>query len=220
MNALGVIPAAGNAKRWGGYFKELLPLDGSYTFLDRAIRSMYEGGANKVVVISKPDKLATHAKHISARHGTAFYAVQREPELFGAIKEGLKFSQDLNFFAMPDTYYPLDVFMRSFSHADLHLGLFKTKMPERFGVLHKGKIIDKYFPFKKLCDETSIEFFAWGVLAWSNNVSEFWNNIHGATYTDALNLAMKTFTWDTFELDYYYDMASWDDYESFIQSSR
>ena len=35
-------------------------------------------------------------------------------------------------------------------------------------------------------------------------------------YTYALNLAMKEFGYETFSLNYYYDMATWQDYSRFV----
>ena len=56
MSILGIVPSAGEGTRWGGYFKELLPI-GYDTLLDRSISAMFAGGADKIVIVSKPDKL-------------------------------------------------------------------------------------------------------------------------------------------------------------------
>lgn len=214
MSILGIIPAAGEGKRWGGYFKELLPI-GYDTLLDRSISAMFAGGADKIAIVSKPDKITTHAKHLSKRNAdNIFFAIQNYmPELYGAVDAALPFSEDLNYFCMPDTYFPETAFKRDFSKADFHLGLFETTTPERFGVLYRGKVFDKQRGPKGVYE-------AWGVLVWSRKVSEFWYEIEPKNYTYAINLAMENFNWDTFELDYYYDMASWKDYEEFIKNGK
>lgn len=218
MSILGIIPAAGEGSRWGGYFKELLPVKDK-TLIDRSIVAMRMGGAKKIAVVSKPDKIATHSKYLSNRHSRIFYLIQsHKPELFGAVDEALNYAMDYDYtyFAMPDTYFPLFTFQRDFSHADFHLGLFLTQATERFGVLYNGVVVDK----QKFCkvDVFGQTFSAWGVLIWNKKVSKFWWEKEPKDYTDAINLAMKNFTWDTFYLDYYYDMASWKDYEEFIKS--
>jgi len=215
MNILGIVPAAGQGMRWGGYTKEFLP-QGDYTLIDRTITAMKAGGANRIAVVSTPDKLAIHGKHLSSRHLGVFLLVQHQlPELFGAIFEALPYSLDYNYFAMPDTVYPINAFMnRDWSHADIHLGLFETDKPERFGVMQRSKIIDKCGDLK------GGKFYAWGVLVWSKKVSNYWYRNSFTDYTDALNRTLENFVWDTFPLKYYYDMATWSDYKEFIQNAK
>ena len=44
-----------------------------------------------------------------------------------------------------------------------------------------------------------------------------WKNLDIDTYTTAINLAISTFGLNTFQMDYYFDLASWNDYTNLIK---
>ena len=210
---LGVIPSAGKGSRWGGYYKELLPIGNRRWLIDRAVHSMYFGGAEKVLVVSNPEKIGVHAKQLS-KYIKVFFSTQRlHRDVYGAVYESLGFAKDINLFAMPDTIYPADCFKRDFSSSYFWLGCFETDEPERFGVLYEDKIHDKCEDFKGTIQN------AWGVLVWHKKVADYWLSQDIKTNHDAINMAMKWFGYKTFKLDYYYDIMNWEKYVEFISKS-
>jgi dTDP-glucose pyrophosphorylase len=214
----GIIPAAGSGSRWGGFYKEFLPVGNGEWLINRNINAMKLGGADKIVVISSPEKISAHVSHITPKHDDISYVIQKgEKDIYSAIESALFLSGDWNLFAMPDTYYPLDIFSRVFKmypmsikhDYDFILGLFPTTNPERFGILKDGEIINKQELPPSL-------YNAWGTIVWSRRVAEFWKRTTPKSYTFAFNNAMKTFRWNIAVMDYYYDMATWEDYREFI----
>ena len=61
---------------------------------------------------------------------------------------------------------------------------------------------------------------AWGVLAWSRAVVEYWHKLDIQTYTEAINLAIGHFGLKTWELEWYYDNASLMDYMEYIRRGK
>jgi len=219
VNILGIVPVAGEGSRWGGYFKELLPCGNREWLLDRTIKSMKCGGAQKICVITSISKITTHISHIGEKNEGIFYVIQRgKNDIWSAIAESLPFAEDLNLFAMPDTYFPILTFDRSFvihkngKLVDFHIGTLETKNPERFGVIIDGKIVNK----SKDLPRGRI-YSAWGTLVWTRKVAEFWLENSPQSYTDAINSAMDKFNWKSYRMEYYYDMAEWKDYRRFIE---
>jgi dTDP-glucose pyrophosphorylase len=211
MNILGVIPAAGEGSRWGGYYKELLPIGNRGWMLDRIITCM--NNAQNILIVSSKNKINAHVQHLES-HGftNILYTIQRRTDLdiFGAIYESLKIPGDYNLFAMPDTYIPENTFQHHFDK-DFHVGVFKTTTPERFGVLSS----DRTFVNKQ--NLSGGQYLAWGTLVWSKRVAEFWRELKPLPdYTEAINLAIQEFGLNTFLMDYYYDLATWADYVEFI----
>jgi len=206
---LGIIPAGGKAERFGGCYKEMLPRGKDQLLLNRTVTALNFGGADRILVISSKEKIGLHANLLGAGFD---YQIKRDT-LWQSIMGSFPYKADWNLFAMPDTYYPQDIFDKSDMHkTDFNLGCFTTSRPARFGVIEDGQIIDKqHLP--------TGNYQAWGVLCWSKLVVDYWlNNLDKIkTYTDAFNLAMKHFGFTTCKLDYYFDMASWDDYKYFVQ---
>ena len=139
IDRLGVIPAAGTANRFGGVIKELLPLHDQVTLLKHTLNAMKVGRADVCLLITNRDKLQTHAKHLE--QWQIYYAVQfGGQDIWSAIVESLPLKAKQYLFAMPDTYYPLDVFSYHFD-ADFTINWFTTDKPERYGILTEQGII-------------------------------------------------------------------------------
>jgi dTDP-glucose pyrophosphorylase len=214
MSILGVIPAAGQGSRWGGFYKELLPCGNGDFLINHTIRTMTYGGADSILIVSNPTKISTHTTHLSdlGKLPLSYMMQKGENDIYSAIETTLPVAEELNYFAMPDTFLDYTTFTHDFDYADFYLGTFTTTTPERFGVLVEDQVVNKSDKLeeKELYD-------AWGVLVWTKDVADFWLNVEPQDYTDAINKAMKVFTWDTFPLSYYFDMASWEDYRRFLE---
>ncbi len=209
MFKLGVIPAAGKAERWGGGLKELLPIGDRAWLIDRTISAMRMGGADAILLVTNKEKIHVHADHLDGLDIPIFYVVQQgDNDIYSAIEESFAIKADHYLFAMPDTLYPLDAFKR-FSRESFNLGLHLTDKPERFGVFVDGLIVDK-------AELPQGHYEAWGVLSWSRDIVELWQMVHPENYTEAINRAIECHGRYTWKLDFYYDMASFEDYRDWM----
>jgi CTP:molybdopterin cytidylyltransferase MocA len=76
MTITGIIPAAGTGSRWGGYYKELLPTGHNEHLIDRAVLTCRVGGAERVVIITTPEKISAHASHFRYRDSDIIFKIQ------------------------------------------------------------------------------------------------------------------------------------------------
>jgi hypothetical protein len=215
MSKVGIIPAAGKAERWGGVIKELLPTGHDERLIDTAIMAMAFGGADRIIVVTSSEKIGPLAQYLDHRYDQLpiHYILQRgDNDIWSAIETSFDLAGDLNLFAMPDTIIPLASFLQPVNEFDFTFGTFKTRQPERFGVFHEGEIVNKDPGLP------AGTYDAWGVLAWSKRVVEFWQRKIWSDYTTGLNSAYQYFPAHIFGLDFYFDMASWADYQAFVAS--
>lgn len=198
---LGIIPAAGKAVRFGGIQKELLPISQNETLLSRTVRIL-KRYADEVVIITRPDK-----RHQEIEGSTYMNQIGNN-DIWSAIETGLQIEADKYYFAMPDTFIPVDAFTES---ERFGLGLFITNKPERFGVFRNGKIVNK---------QPGPTAFAWGVLSWTKRIRDYWLSEEIADYTDAINKAIMKFGYDTWPLEFYNDVSCFEDYKAFLRKER
>jgi len=207
IKSLSIIPAAGRAERFGGCMKELLPISDDMTLLKRQVGAMQVEGGSTVVITSER-KARSHREHL-VQHGEVLLREQGNLTLQGAwaaILEGLYFEAERYYYAYPDVYMPTD-WIADDTGQDFVIWVHYTDAPDRFGCLHHGQIHDKEF--------TSGMYTAYGALAWSKKVRDYWmDNIDNIkTHTDAFNMAMEEFGYICLSLDYYHDIASFKDYK-------
>ena len=204
MTSIGIIPAAGKATRFGGVLKELLPVPGGGTALGRAAESL---PVDQVVVVTNHAKILDHSRMVPG----AIFVIQEDTsqDIWGAMLAGMRIDADEYYFVMPDTVFPIDGVFQL--RHDFMMGIFATDTPERFGCIVDGRVINKSREVRKPAT-------AWGVLSWSSAVKYYWYTAFVETYTDAINKAMMKFGYDEYELDYYYDLASFGDYKEFLHA--
>jgi len=170
---------------------------------------MREASVDLILVVTSLPKLQAIATHIGGRYPVK-YAIQRDTrDAWGAIRESFDIPAELTLYAMPDTIFPRDAFRRPLL-AEFNMGLFRTEKSERFGMVNgAGIITDK---------KEGKSGLAWGLLAWSGQVQSYWrredSNIQ--THTQAFNMATAHYGFDMFELEFYADMASWEDYQKAV----
>ena len=206
MTTLGIIPAAGRGERWGGYMKELLPCGDSEWLLDRTVKVLAYGGADAVLIVTRPEKVAAHMAHMRGYTDVPVYYAIGGDTMWESIKASFCYPALRFWLAMPDTWFSIAPPFKIPKLPHFQTGLFTTERPERFGILHNGQIINK---------PTNLpagQYRAWGVLCWSSSVVNLWLNTQPATYTDAFNEAIDHFGNQSFDLDEYHDMASIEDY--------
>jgi hypothetical protein len=200
----GIIPAAGQAERFGGTLKELLPVSEGYPLIERAYDALVIGGCSDIIVVTSLAKLGAIATVLPG----CTYRIQAGATLWSAIIENLDAEARRMCFAMPDTYFNSSAFERDFP-AELTFGVFETDKPERFGMVRDRFIVDK------MPGEPGQ---AWGVIVWSELVSRLWLK-HASqinNYTDALNMAIHKYGYETFDLEYYFDAANMSGYREIL----
>jgi hypothetical protein len=200
-----IVPAGGKATRFGGLLKELLPINSTMTPLKAAVCGAISGmRADDVIVISNPDKIIEHARHLLGFQIT--YKLQQGNELWGAITTGLDTSSDGGLI-LADTFTKINPINHT---APLTFGVFKTMQPERFSVIRGKQLITKQPALNAGQSD------AWGCVMWTSDVAKFWKSQEFAHYDAAFQAAMDKFGFDTFTLPYYYDFGTFDAYADFI----
>lgn len=209
IKSLGIVPAAGKAARFGGTYKEMLPISNDQTLIKRVVQSMSR--TSSILIVTSKHKNGVHQEHLSTSNTIG--RIQTGEGLWSAILEGLAFEAEHYYFAMPDTYYNADAFTHP-TKADFSIWTHQTYTPDRFGMIVYGKIIDKPDTWEDILPSA-----AWGLLSWSKAVRDFWlDNVSDiTTHTQAFNMAICEFSTEFFDLDYYYDIASWDDYQRLVK---
>lgn len=207
-NIIGIIPAGGKAERFKGLHKELLPVSVGDCALTRCVRAMQDGGANEIYIASRHDKTTEHwnavqnfqGVHLTARDFVGLW------ECIAVLGETCK--ADLYYFAMADTVFPPDAFMRDARH-DVTCGAFYTKKAGRFGIIAGNCIVDK---------SPSLVGDAWGVWIWSADAMAYLAAACRETrnHTAALNKLLERFGVEKFFMPYYYDFATFADYVEFL----
>lgn len=203
----GIIPAAGKALRWGGFYKEFLPISEGTTSLDYTIQAMLNAGVETFLVVTNSDKIQEHARHFDKRYKNikVKFILQGKLELIGAINSALEYQEEINIFAMPDTIYEFDSLKRGLellksSHAPFVTGLFKTDLPDRFGCLIEDKFVDKPKNLPKG------EYNAWGSFVFTKASS-------ADTLDDFMN---KNNTNIFYDIQFYMDLANFSEYKRFL----
>lgn len=202
---IGLIPAAGKGVRFGGAYKELLPISRSMTLLDSTVDAMKQGKAQPLV-ISSSEKIATHA---IMRPELTYTLQTAGMDIWGAMLAGItRTDADEYLFGMPDTLYNENAFDREMVYPFM-IGTFETDMPERYGMIREGQVVNK---------QQGEPGIAWGVLMWTRDCADLWrrNAYMIETYTEAINLALTAYGLYTFRLDYYIDISCFDDYQRTI----
>jgi len=218
---LGIIPAAGKAERWGGMMKELMPLGKGMALIDHSIEALMLS-CNSILIVTSLEKLPSIAAHVDKYKADIpiwFTIQQYQGDIWGAVRSTFDWPADMYFFSMPDTIYNKNAFAY-YPNYDFAMGLFKTDMPERFGVVLDRKIVNK----RQLSEmETAPPYKAWGVLTWTYECVQFWRSITdddepSPTYTAMFNAAIRNFGCSHWEISGYYDFASHEDYLAYFMA--
>ena len=142
MRKIGVLPAAGTGSRWGHYPKFLLPCGDREWLLDRAVRAF---PCKQTAVICSEETFEPVRAHL-ARCGllknTIMLTQVEDWDIYGAMHAAmLNCEADYYYFAMPDTYTPLEAFKHF--EGEFTLGVHYTTMPERYGMIRQGRVVNK-----------------------------------------------------------------------------
>lgn len=204
---IGIVPAAGNAIRFGGLLKELLPYEGG-SLLGNTVAILQQHCEN-VVVLTRPDKIMQHAQALDGCGVT--FILQEGDNLLSGIRS-VTWDSDYYLFAMPDTVFPLDAFPEDFDKEVFQIGLFNTTEGHRFGVFENGQIDDKNPQNKGWLNAQ-----AWGFLGWPRAAMKIIRETYVKEHTAALNLAIEKVGYETFPMAYYHDFSNFDEYRKALK---
>lgn len=200
VSKIGIIPAAGKATRFGGLFKELLPLPNEKLLLTEAVERLRF--CDQVVVVTSNEKADAH-RAVLPKDVILYY--QTGIELWGAMQTAFTHaSADFYYMTMPDTWMEVNAFADAPVN-EFSLGCFKTDEPERFGVLESGFVVDKHAGAHKPAT-------AWGALAFNHEIADFWKDAQPMDYTSAINMALARGKWGLWEIGQYFDCANLERY--------
>lgn len=211
---LGIIPAGGNASRFNGLYKELLPISNEACGLTRCINSMLLGKAEKIVIATSVTR-AWFQKIAVDDNICVEYRLESFNGLWEVIAKIGQEKADRYLFAMPDTVYPMHIF-QNMPDKPVVMGEFSTRQPQRFGVLLDGHIYDKH----KL--PISQSYTAWGLWSWGREAMEFLVDAMSLykDHSQALDSMLQRFGFVSVYMDYYYDFATFEDYREFLCSTH
>ena len=209
-----IIPAAGDAVRFGGCPKELLPISETDCALTRAVRLAQSLGG-VAVVISNPHKARFHEAALK-RAGLDGEIVVREKyqhkDLWGSIERGLELDR-AGGLILADTVAAIGVDAVTLvpQNRQLVFGCFQTREPGRFSILLPDRIATKEAAAPGNC--------AWGMVFWDAAVTNFLLGLELDHYDRAFEAAMGRFQWGMFPLEYYYDLGTFAAYRDFLSAT-
>lgn len=210
---LAVIPAAGKASRFGGIYKELLPVGPGKYLLSAAIERAKGLGAEHAIVVSRPHKAEVHSSFLGENPPaipTRIVLQTDNNDLWGAIRTTL-YHRERSVLVMPDTVFAAT---STPPRSPISFGVFRTHQPERYSVLKNGTIYTKDQHLKG-------PHWAWGVVCWSSEVAEYWLSSERkdgpySSYDEAFRRGIQEFGAGGFELEWYEDLGTWASYQRFV----
>lgn len=218
MNPRIIIPAAGDAVRFGGLPKELLPISEADCSLTHAVRLGQTFG--DVLIVSNPDKEHWHRVALKRAELDCEIAVRkdhRKKDLWGSIEFGLAAGGETRAggLILADTVtVPAKDCETPKVKPDLAFGCFKTWEPERFSVLLPDRIATK--APRGVMERPAL---AWGMVMWSAAAADFLLGLEVSHYDRAFEAAMQRFHWHMFDLTSYHDLGTFQAYKNFLATN-
>lgn len=214
---IGLIPCGGTAERWGGFYKELLPIAEHSWMLNECIMRLHSYGCDKFVIPVRDDKLAILSQHLQ-RHlqlPIAFIPGCGNG-MWPDLKRGMLFCGDETIImSMPDTLLEIanidDVI--PYSRSAIKFGTFQTEDPGRYSVLTgSGFIKHPELPKKT--------YQAWGMVSWRPEITEWFLSNQFEQFDDAFNTISNKIGLYTYPITQYVDFANFEEYETYLCNRR
>lgn len=192
------------AVRFGGIYKELLPLPDGRALIEHAIERL--SFCDKIVIVTNREKFRLHGRYTGK--GVSML-LQTEPEMWGALScAQYAFEADEYYMTMPDTWIKPSAFANA-PDTDFAYGYFLTHQPGRFGVWMGDRFVDKP-------TDATVPAMAWGLLKWSKRIKALWECEHVENYTQAINAAVRHANNGHWFIGNYFDCADMQCYMELI----
>jgi hypothetical protein len=229
-----IIPAAGDAVRFGGIPKELLPISETDCALTHAVR-LAQSFEAEALVVTNPRKKELH-QSVLERSGLPVEICVRQnwkhKDLWGSIELGLSANMQAGFesggLILPDTVaetssISIPVYDSSLGNpahpggTAILFGVFTTLETERFSV-----VVPYVGDSKRVRIATKEKLpgdgLAWGMILWNKNAADFMLGLEVGHYDRAFEAAARQFNWGMFKLASYHDLGSFKSYREFLES--
>lgn len=208
-----MVLAAGSAVRFGGTFKELLPIAPDKEVIDNSIDAATSWGAERIIITTNPNKIAQHAKQFSKpkyQDLNISFKVLYEGEMLDSLLLACQEATSENLMLMADTVFSggIDV-----PKCNLAFGTFSTNTPDRYSIFDGGRIITKPKGYTG-------DYKAWGCVAFSDEVAQYWQSYMFSHYDAAFNSAINEFGYDTFDIGTYHDLGTFSRYVDYLKGQE
>lgn len=212
MTKSAIILAGGKGTRFNGTVKELLPISDTESVIDCSINAAITWGADRIIIISNPDKIQYHTKHFSQDKYNGLnivYKVQYSGEMWNGLCLAMEDATEHNAMFMADTLFSYRA-LEYVPTEDIVFGIFRTFAPARYSVFIDGKIVtkDKDLPNR--------EYTAWGCLTFTKAVVDYWRGKEYNHYDKAFNDAMEVFNYGSFSMGEYRDIGTLGSYVEYL----
>ncbi len=206
MTKTAIVLSAGHAARFNGVLKELLPIDDNRVVLDTSIDAARVWKADRIVIVSNPDKVAQHVKHFQQDKYSDLNIVFKNNsagEMWDSLCKGLEESTELNLMLMADTVFNYHT-LHTTPNAPLSFGTFPTTAPGNYSVFVDGKIVTK----DKNLNLAEVTFKAWGCVIFNHAVAGHWKYHQFTHYDEAFNSGIQNYcNVEYFSIAPYYDIG-------------
>jgi dTDP-glucose pyrophosphorylase len=206
-----IILAAGQSVRFNGLLKEFLPTGEDREVIDHSISAAKQWGADRIIITTNPNKIAQHAKHFSKpkyQDLNISFKVLYEGEMLDSLLLACQEATSENLMLMADTVFSGSIELPDYY--DLAFGTFNTNTPDRYSIFDGGRIITKPKGYTG-------DYKAWGCVAFSDEVAEYWQSYMFNHYDAAFNSAISEFGYDTFDIGTYSDLGTFSRYLDYLK---
>lgn len=210
-----VIPAAGNAARFGGVLKELLPVSEIDCGLSHSVRLAMKLGECDPVIVTTADKLHWHVDAIASRNLSAKFVVKPNPaegDMWGSVLMGIDPTMDGGII-LPDTYALVSSMP---AQQPITFGCFVTRTPWQFSCLD---LASSRSPCILTKQQRQASMLAWGMVTWARD-SAAQLMACPDHFDRAFESVMRDRGYGIFMLDSYIDFGSYASYREFLHERR
>lgn len=230
MGNVGIIPARGQAVRYGGTLKELLPVSNGRVAIDSALVAMSMAGVDQIYIITTKDKAHFYAHRFSNEQ---YADMGIYPNIVTPHIDELVYGADLwatlswaleqrgskdgyTFIALADTIIPPTTFQTSAVYtgdAGIQFATFRTSEPHRFSIIQDGEILTKPDDLSKIHE---LPASAWGAITLAPPATAYIAGKKYNHYDTALRRAANIYGMTNYPLAYFYDIGSYQWYREYL----
>lgn len=208
-----IILAAGQSVRFNGLLKELLPTGEDREVIDHSISAAKQWGADRIIITTNPNKIAQHAKQFSKpkyQDLNISFKVLYEGEMLDSLLLACQEATSENLMLMADTVFSGGI---EVPKCNLAFGTFSTNTPDRYSIFDGGRIVTKPKGYTG-------NYKAWGCVAFSDKVAQYWQSYMFNHYDAAFNSAISKFGYETFDIGAYHDLGTFSRYADYLKGQE